>query len=603
VAEQAAVQDYKILTRAELKNTTLTDYQRIMITKAQMDLEFNYYKTFAKELSQNIDPHRWYEPYNNTDLEPQQAAQVAILSGAPAAALDAEVAGLGVGVAPATSEWFLFGLKDRKLEDNFEVLQWLRDEKEDQERVIQKSNFFSEFPLFLRDFIVNIGGCMFVEADETDVFRVTTFRPGQFRISLDSKGYPVAFNRTFRYTVRQVLEKWGKYVNKTADNPEGDLDCSNLSARVVIALKAGQMDQWLDINHYIGLNREADPNMLSAKYKKWTSKYMEMGLPPSSGGSMPEQFLEETGYDYFPVIYAAWETNGKDAYASNGPGKRALPDIKELYFLEQGYMTALELKYNPPLGIHPDIENVDTLPGGKTQIPNEEAMKVGIQSLYKVDLDLNHLRERINEIKQEVREHFQADFFRMLLDDDRKQPMTATEVLERKKEVMVLLGPAFGRITKFCLEPLINIVYQLRLKYKRVKPAPAIMQNQLLEVRFVSVIAKALKMGDFSILQAASQYLTAMAKEFPNSKHTVDDYEMAVAGMEALGVPPKLLKTKEDYQAAVDAEAKALAQERQAKTLPAVAGAAQELSNTDPSGGMLGKLRAMNSNGSGISAA
>jgi hypothetical protein len=597
----------KTISDKELNFSYLTTYQRINLTRVQWDLEFTRFIPQSRELAQHFDPTRYYEYFDFFDLPKQEEVQVKILNGTPLDSVNAMVAGMSAGCAPAAQEWFDYTLNKPSIEKMFEVQQWLHDEKAASEQTIQQSNFYPNFAIFLRDFIIQPGACMLIERDPVDVFRTTIFRFGQYRIALDAKGYPTGFGRTFRKTVRQVIEEFGRRV--PVGNGETQLDISNFSQRIISYAQAGLWDKFIDIYHYVGPNSEHDTTMLASKYNQWKSVYHELGVPPETDALYPERFLREEGYDYFPVIFGAWETNGKDAYATNNPAIQALADTKELYFLEQQLMLAIDLDNNPPVAKHPDIQEVDMLPGGDTTVSEAAANTTwgGIKSLRDVQHDKQSVKDRIHEKEEAVKQHFMADFFRRLVDNENKQPITATEVVEIKKEIMVLLGPAFGQITKFVLTPFIQIVFHLRKKAGLVQPAPLVMDKMKIEPKFISTIAKALKMGDFSLLQSGVGFLSDLSKQIPNAVHLMEEYEVAKGAFDILGIDPKMLKTKEDYNAALQAVAKQQQAETAAKAAPAMAGAAQTLSQTPAPGGdpgttMLEQLSQMNQAGTGFRA-
>lgn len=587
----------KTISDKDLNYAYLTTYQRINQTRVALDLEWTRFVPQSRDLAAHFDPTRWYEYLNFQDIAKQEEVQIKILNGTPADSLDAMVAGVSAGGASAAQEWFEYDLDRQDLMKVWEVQQWLHDEKKASQRTVQNSNFYVNFPIFLRDAIVNIGGCMFIEADKKNVFKTTIFRPGQYRIALDADGYPTAFQRTFRKKVRQIIEEFCKRVPVGGGKTE--LDISNISQNVVTSAQSGLWDKWIDVIHHIGPNADFDSSMLASKYNQWKSVYYELGVPPEVDIQQPERFLREEGYDYFPIVFFPWETDGKSPYAINNPGIKALADTKELFFLEQQYMLALDMNTNKPLAHSEDIQDVDTLPGGDTVLPSGTAAKDAIVSLYDVDLDLAQLESRIEKKEQAVKQHFMADFFRRLVDNENKEPITATEVIEIKKEIMVLLGPAFHGLTKFALTPFIQIVYHLRKKAGLVATAPMVMEKSKMTPKFTSVIAKALQMGDFSLLQSGVEFLTKMAEIIPNAVHLMDEYEVGKEAFDILGLPPKTLKTADAYQAALQQVAKQQAQEQAAKSAPAMASAAQTAQQTPtPDGGnMLDQLMNMNKAG------
>lgn len=584
------------ITEEQLKQFEMSDYTRITKARTSMDFVFERFKPLARELAENFDPHRWYEFFEDNDA--QEAAMAKILNGVPGQALDAAVAGIFSSATPATQQWILFKTGNKQLEQIWEVAQWLHDFTDDVEAVLQDSNFYAQFPLCLRDFIVQPGGCFFIEPDANEVFRIKPFRFGQYRVAVDKNGYPTQWSMTDRMTVRQIIEAFGKRVD--VGDGKTELSTENLSETVVNYILDRNFDAEIDIILFVGPNNEYDPSMLAAKYNKWALWYYEGSVPIQ--GNNPEnenKFLWKTGYDYFPVVFFPWETNGKDPYATNNLAKRALPDTKELYFLEKMYMTILELVGNPPTIKHPDMQEVDMLPGGQTDAPEGVDAEKAVATLYKQSFDFAHLEQRIEKKELMVTRHFMADFFRMLLDSEGKAVQTATYWLEKKKEVMVLLGTAFGQLTKFGLEPFINIVVHLMRKQGKIRPAPAVMKDVVMNVKFVSVIAKALRMADLSSVQAGRDFVEGLDPEKDSISKAVDEYEMVKYYFEILDLPTKLITPEDVYKKMLENDAKARAAEAQAKMMPAAAGAAKNLSEADPSSGVLGRMTGMATTGSG----
>src|SRR5690348_5589314 len=107
----------------------LSNYQRCALTRSQLEIEWLRFKPLARTLAENYDPHRWYEFFE--DLDAQEGANKKILNETPGIAADTMVSGLCNGVAPAAQEFFEFTLHNPVLEGNWEVNQWLSDEKKD----------------------------------------------------------------------------------------------------------------------------------------------------------------------------------------------------------------------------------------------------------------------------------------------------------------------------------------------------------------------------------------------------------------------------------------------------------------------------------------
>ena len=85
--------------------------------------------------------------------------------------------------------------------------------------------------------------------------------------------------------------------------------------------------------------------------------------------------------------------------------------------------------------------------------------------------------------------------------------MTATEVLQRNEEKMRILGPVLGRLQQELLQPMILRVFNIMLRNKLFREAPAILNNQEIDIEYVSPLARAQKSSSLNGTMKALEIL------------------------------------------------------------------------------------------------
>jgi hypothetical protein len=215
---------------------------------------------------------------------------------------------------------------------------------------------------------------------------------------------------------------------------------------------------------------------------RYSSCYLEEGAPGDG-------LLRESGYKRFTVLAPRWEVTSGDIYG-NSPGMEALGDVKSLQHEQLRKAQGIDYKVNPPLQVPPGYKD-----NPKARLPGGLMYTAGgaggdIKSAYNVDLNLNDLREDIADIRQRILQAYYADLFMMLANDTRSG-ITATEVAERHEEKMLMIGPVLERLHNELLQPLIDIVFEFALEAGILPPIPEELSGADLSVEFISTLAQA----------------------------------------------------------------------------------------------------------------
>ena len=119
--------------------------------------------------------------------------------------------------------------------------------------------------------------------------------------------------------------------------------------------------------------------------------------------------------------------------------------------------------------------------------------------------------------------------------------------MQKSEEKMRILGPVLGRLQSELLQPLITRCFNILLKQNKFREVPDFLQNQMIEIEYVSPIAKAQKAGDLSSIMRGIEVFGAVQQVSP-----VFDY-LDVDGLvnhlkDVIGLPAKILRSRAEVE-------------------------------------------------------
>jgi hypothetical protein len=203
-----------------------------------------------------------------------------------------------------------------------------------------------------------------------------------------------------------------------------------------------------------------------------------------------------------------------------------------------------------------------------------------IESAFQVNLNLQHLREDIVDVRERIRSAYYADLFMMLANDTRSG-ITATEVAERHQEKLLMLGPVLERLHNELLSPMIEQAFDYAAKSGILPEPPRELQGMDLKVEFISVLAQAQRavaaQGIDRLLGTVGQ-LAALKPDILDKvdfDQVVDDYS------EMYGVNPKVI-VPDDKVADIRAQRQQqMAAQQAAAAVPTVADTAKTMGDVN----------------------
>lgn len=474
-------------------------------------------------------------------------------------------AGMMSNMTSPARPWFRLITNDPKLNESQAVKTWLADTEREMQMVFNKSNTYRALHSLYEELGAYGSAAAVVLPDADNVIHFHVLTVGEYAIATDHRGRVNTLYREFQMTVGQMVSDFGRDACSTS---------------VQNAFDRGALDTWVTVIHCIEPRTDRDTSKRDNRNMPFKSVYFE---PSARDG----EYLRESGFNTFPALCPRWSVMGGDIYGSS-PGMETLGDIKQLQHEQLRKAQGIDYQTNPPLQAPSSLSNrhVDTLPGGITFV-DASTPNSGIRSAFEVKLELNYLLADIQDVRQRIRNGFYADLFLMMANDTRSN-ITATEVAERREEKMLMIGPVVERLHNEILDPLIDMTFTAMAEQGRMAPPPPELQGMALNVEFVSVLAQAQRAIATNGMDRFVGNLTNVAQIKPDVLDKFDADQWADEYADMLGISPEV--TLPDAQVAEirKARAQAAAAQQQMVDMQTKAQTVQALGSVQTPGGNAG---------------
>jgi len=476
-------------------------------------------------------------------------------------ALGSLAAGLMGGLTSPARPWFRLATADEDLNQQSAVKEWLNRCTNTMLTVFQRSNTYRALHSVYRELGVFGTAANIVMPNFDNIIHNHPLTTGEFLIATDFQGKVCTLYREFELTVSQMVKEFGR---------------SKCSITVQNMFDRGQLDTWIPIVHCIEPRADRDASKIDTLNMAWKDIYFE-----KSG--QDNQLLRESGFKRFRAMCPRWDVEGGDIYG-NSPGMEALGDIKQLQHEQLRKAQGIDYMTKPPLQVPTSMKNrdVETLPGGITFFDGNNGQS--IKTTFDVRLDLSHLLEDIQDVRQRIRGSFYADLF-LMISSGQDGRMTATEVAERHEEKMLMLGPVLERLQDELLDPLIEITFDQMMEARIVPPPPPELEGQELSVQLVSMLAQAQRAIATNGVDRFVGNLGSIASFKPDVLDKFNSDKWADTYSDMLGVDPSLIVPDDQVAQIRQARAKAQQAAQQAAQMNQAADTAQKLGNTPTDGG------------------
>lgn len=468
-------------------------------------------------------------------------------------------AGLMSGITSPARPWFRLEIRDKDLMESGPVKTWLHETSALLRAIFASSNTYRSLHTIYEELGLFGTGASIVLPNFKNVLHHYALTVGEYALATNAEGEVNTLAREFQMTVEQMVAQFGK---------------DNVSLTVRNLYDKQAYDQWVDVIHLIEPRRERDVRKRDGRNMAFASYYLEPGREDW------DKFLNESGFKRFPVLAPRWVVTGNDVYGTS-PGMECLGDVKQLQHQQLRKGQAIDYQVNPPLQVPTKYKeaNKARLPGGTFYV-DSIGQTGGVRSAFEVNLDLNHLLMDIQDVRERIRSAYYADLFLMLANDTRSG-VTATEVAERHEEKLLMLGPVLERLHNELLQPLIDTAFDFASEAGILPPPPPELEGMDIQVEFISVLAQAQRavatQGMDRLLGTVGQ-LAAVKPEVLDKidfDQVIDDYG------DAYGVNPKIIVPDDQVSALREQRQQAMQAAQSAAVAPQVVESAKTASEID----------------------
>ena len=513
-----------------------------------------------RDLSDNILPRRGKFLVTPNESQRGSIKTQRIIDNTATLSAGRLAAGIQSGVTSPARPWFRLALGDADLSDQSDVKLWLDEVQRRMFRVLGQSNIYNCTHVLYEEVGVFGNGVLLIEEDDLDVIRGTILTAGEYMLATNNRGRVDVLFREFVMTVEQMSERFG---------------LENLSSAAQALYYTGQMDQQFMIAHAIEPNSTLSDGLPGVVGKKpYRSTYWEWA-------NREKIVLECKGFNELPFMAFRWHVIANEPYGRS-PGMDALGDVKALQKMQLRSQQAIDKMVNPPMvaDIAMKNENASLLPGGVTYVSQSGA---GFKPAYEISPNIQGIEQKIRETQERIKSCFFEDLWMMIAQLDTVR--TATEIVARKEEKMLQLGPVLERMQFELLDPIVERVFSIMMRRGLLPPAPQSVQGNQIDVQYVSTLADAQKAVDTTGVERLVAFVGNIAAARPDALDNLNVDEIVDSYADMLGVSPKVLESTAQVAAIRAQRAKQAQQAQSAQNAMAAVQGAQTLSQTDVGGG------------------
>lgn len=479
--------------------------------------------------------------------------------------------GLMSGVTSPGRPWFRMSTTNDKLNENSDVRAWLADTTTRMQRVMASSNYYTAKAVQYFDLAVFGTAPMLIYEDPESVIHCFNPRAGEYYAACGKKLTVTVLYRKYSASAQEICEEFG---------------LANVSRDVREAFENDRQDTEFVVCHGIEPNPDHmkgyNPPGKTGVPRHWL--FREVYWEFNATGEDAKKVLRVRGYtEEQPFSCPRWDAEGNDAYGRS-PAMDALGDIKQLQVMTKRLAQAIDKMVNPPMLADPSMKNepASLLPGAVTYVPTLNG-NFGFKPVFQIVPPVQEMVKARDDIRTLINRAFFSDLFLMISQLDTVR--SATEIDARKEEKLVQLGPVLERLNNEGLDPDINRIFRIMWRNGMLAKMPDALRGVTLKVQYVSVLADEQRASSTTAIERLTQIVGNIAGAKPEALDKINWDELIDTYADLLLVPPKVLNDKRTLLKLRNTRQQQQTAQTTAAITPALADAAQNLSNTDMGGG------------------
>ncbi len=427
-------------------------------------------------------------------------------------------AGLSGYMTNASQRWFELSTRNRDLMDDNEVRSFFAESQDIMFSALANSNFYQQ----IHETYIDLGSLgtanLYEEADELEDIRFSARHPKELYCIENRRGVIDMVYRLFEFTAYQAVDEFGE---------------ENVGEKINQAIKTQDYSQKFEFVQFVApravrnVKREDSANMPFASF--WVQK---------DGVKM----VKESGYEEFPFFVSRFYKNTGEVYGY-APSHVAYADIRSLNKMLEIYTKGAEIAVYPPWLMEND-SMIGTLDLRAASINYQKQPLRQGQAVQPLVSGMNQqiAIDYINRTEKNIKDCFFTDLFLMLTQNAN---MTATEVIQRTQEKMLMLGPVLGRLQTELLNPIIFRTFRILGRKGKLPPIPQALEGADLDVVYVSPLAKAQRAVQAQDMQTYLGILGSMVEIFPTIVDNINADEVAERFSKIFSIDPDILNDEE----------------------------------------------------------
>lgn len=479
-----------------------------------------------QDIGNYILPNRWFDATSGEKPNQGEKRNSSILNNTAKRALDVMASGMHGGLTSPSRPWFRLVPVNHRLKEIPAVKDYLAECERILYFYLANSNFYTCVHNVYTD-LIGFGTALLYCLEDEDLglrFRVGTV--GTYYLSEGNVQLVDTVFRRYWMTARQVVERFGNAPSDAVKKQAQDNPFS-----------------WVQLVHVIRPRKQRDSRRADNQNMPYESIYFEY-----AGNNT---LLRKSGYQELPFFASRWSTSGSDVYGRS-PGMDALPDVKTLQEMERTYLMAVHKVINPPMRVPDRLKGKLSLIPGSINIAEENET---VKPLYEIRPDLGAADAKIEKKTHEIQSAFFNDVFIMIQDNPN---MTATEVIKRNEEKMVVLGPVVERQFFEFLNPCLDRSWGILSRLGALPEPPDEARGQSLKPEYISLLAQAQKAVATQAVDRVVGVAQSLAQTHPEVLDKIDADEVVDQYAELVNAPPGVVR--DDAEVATIREQRAQAQ-------------------------------------------
>ena len=449
-------------------------------------------------------------------VTPGQDKQRWVFDGTPIQANEILASSLAGMMISSTDKWLEWSSGFDEVDQVPAVSAWLQEVSDIQLAVLSNTNFYTEAHETFLDLGAIGTSVFYVEEDAQDDVIFLSSPIYDFYIEADIFKRVVTVCSEKRYKYHQLVLAFG------ADKIPEEVTKKALA-------DSGGSDSYTVIQ-FVELNGLYDTKDDSSR--PWTNIHFLL-----EDGAI----LRNEGNWEMPYQIARWSVSQDEIYGRS-PAMKAMPDIRMLNQVMRFYLRGVQKTSDPILQVPADgfLRPLDTSPGGINYYRPGRADRIE-------PVNLGSRPEVSNDLLNDARTRILKAFFVDQLQLRDGPQMTATETMQRTEEQMRVIGPQTSRLHNDWLKTSMVRVFNILQRAGKFPKPPKELEGVGLNVKLVSRMAKAQRMGLADSLIRTLTSLGPVVELAPERTlgSIRPDMALRIYG-KFFGLPIEILKTPEE---------------------------------------------------------